>query len=585
MTVMKTKRISHALLFFLMLMFSVTLCAQPNLAGDWESELAVGDNVLPLVIHLSEKDGTQLGSLDSPSQGVYRMAMTKVEFDDQKLLFELSNLGIHYEGTLDSESATVVGKFIQGSVFDLTFNRVGDPTFAVSDSSDPDHVTGTWNGLIRIPDNPLAFVIHVSNESGQLTATGDSPDQSAFGIGIDEVSFENGTLTFTIEQLGVRYSGRMVADHSSIIGSFAQGGGEFKLVLGREEVKRELSARPQTPEPPFPYQAEEVSVSNDEAGITLAGTLTRPRDAAPRAVAVMITGSGAQDRDETLFRHKPFLVIADHLTRLGYAVLRMDDRGTGSSTGDFSTATSEDFVTDISAAVDYIYSRDDLVSESGRHRIGLIGHSEGGMIAPMLAAERDDLAFLVLLAGPGVPIHQLLSDQGYLISRATAGEIEGLDEARQRNQALYRAIGALSPETPITEEIRQMMRDNYAANGISDPEQQQIQLDRELETYDSPWFRFFLAYDPARYFSRVSTPLVAINGSVDLQVEVDSNLGGIRRMLESSGHDDYEIIRLDGLNHLFQSSETGATTEYAKLEETFSPRALMAISDWLGKRF
>ncbi len=556
-----------------------------DLSGSWQGELDAGGTILPLVLHLEEKDGKQIGSLDSPSQGAYGLPLTKVQFDDDSILIEISGMGIHYEADFRPDSGELVGTFIQGRPMPLTLARTEALAVDGSDSSDPVVITGTWQGLIAIPNTPLTFVLHISHEDGQYSATADSPDQGSMGLSISTVSFESGTVTFTSEDLGIEYEGTLLKDHSAIEGTFKQGGRAFKLIMTRDAVETTRTPRPQTPEGPFPYQVEVVTVDNQSADLTLAGTLTRPDGQAPLAVAVMITGSGPQDRDETLFRHKPFAVIADYLTRQGYAVLRMDDRGVGESTGDFSVATSEDFVTDIGAGVDYLMSRDDLKSANGRHRVGLIGHSEGGMVGPMLGAERDDLAFVIMMAGPGIMIPELLAEQIYLVQTVSGAEEAVISSQRARNQVLFEAIGALPADAPMGDNIRTMMRNDLTATGVTDREQQDTQIDRLLETYDTPWFRFFMAYDPARYLSRIEAPVLAFNGSVDLQVAAESNLAGLRQLFDGSDNPDVTITELAGLNHLFQASETGSISEYARLTESFSTTALSLMHDWLDARF
>lgn len=556
-----------------------------DLSGTWQGDLNAGGTILPLVVHLKEKDGQQIGSLDSPSQGAYDLPLTRVQFDEDSILIEISSMGIHYEASYQPESGALVGTFIQGQPMPLTLVRPEATAIEGTDSSDPADIVGTWQGVIAIPNTPLTFVIHIHHQDGQYQASGDSPDQGATDLPISSVTFESGQLNFTSEKLGVEYQGTMHQDLSAIEGTFKQGGGAFKLTLTRDAVETTQAPRPQTPEGPFPYQVETVTVANTAADLTLAGTLTRPENAAPLAVAVMITGSGPQDRDETLFRHKPFAIIADYLTREGYAVLRLDDRGVGESTGDFSAATSEDFVTDISAAVDYLLARDDLKSADGQHHVGLIGHSEGGMVGPMLAAERDDLAFVIMMAGPGAPITELLAEQIYLARKVGGGDEAVLAAQRTRNQAIFEAIASLPAEAPLSDEVQALMREDLAATGITDAEQQQTQIEQLLETYDTPWFRFFMRYDPADYIGRVTAPVLAFNGSVDLQVAADSNLGGLRTLFAQSKHEDVTITELEGLNHLFQASETGSVNEYARLTESFSPRALELMHDWLDQRF
>ncbi|WP_223786758.1 alpha/beta hydrolase family protein [Marinicella meishanensis] len=561
-----------------LLLWSWTVHAE--LAGDWEGVLEVNGMQLPLVLHLQQNDGVASGTLDSPAQGAMGMPMSRVEMDGARLLFELSAIGVHYEGQLDEANDTITGKFIQGGVFDLSFSRA-DANVAHSDSSDPAVLVGQWGGTVQIPGNPLSLVLHVKQSEGQLQASADSPDQNVTGLVVDAIGIEAGEVRFTMQALGVEFTGHLSEDEQTIDGDFKQQGLVFKLALTQGALPKQVYQRPQQPQAPFAYHVEDVVVENVTAGVQLAGTLTRPQDPQQvKAAAVMITGSGPQDRNETVFKHEPFWVIADHLAAQGYAVLRMDDRGVGDSTGDFKTATSADFVTDISAAVDYLQTRDDIPAD----KVGLIGHSEGGMIAPMLAAERDDLGFLILLAGPGIPITELLAEQKYLIAKTMGQDETTLQQQRADDLAFHQQLVKWAKRDDYSAQVSQYLKDDLAADGVS-AEQLQLAVDNHLKMVDTPWFRYFIAFDPAPYLAQVSTPLLALNGELDVQVAAESNLAGIERSLQAAQHPDFTIQALPQLNHLFQTSTTGATSEYVQIEETFAPAALQAMVNWLNKRY
>ncbi len=572
----------HIIPFFFISMFcSFAAWAQTDLSGDWEGVLDANGTKIPLVIHLHQADGKQSGSMDSPAQGAMGMPMTRVDFDQQDVTFELAAQGIHFDGQWDAESKTIKGNFIQGRVYEMSFKRVNTQPPAHSNSSDHKALLGQWGGVIEIPGNPLRFVLHITLDADNLKASADSPDQGAEGMAVDQITLDEGTVVFTMNNLGVKFTGLLSPDEQSISGDFNQGGLVFKLKLKRDELPQALYERPQEPQAPFAYHVEEVVVDNATAGIALAGTLTRPKDSKlTKAAAVMITGSGPQDRDENIFNHKPFKVIADHLTQQGYAVLRLDDRGVGGSGGNFSQATSEDFVTDISAAVDFLQQRADIPAD----KVGLIGHSEGGMIAPMLAAQRDDLAFIISLAGPGVPITELLAEQKYLIGQTMGQDETMLAAQKQKDLKFHAKLAELNGDTAYT----QVTKDHFTAalkEQFTDEAQLAVQVNNNLQAYDTPWFRFFIAYQPDKYWSQVKAPLLALNGEKDVQVAAQANLAGIQASLEQAGHQDFTIKALPDLNHLFQTAQTGAINEYNQISETFSPVALEVMSEWLNLRF
>ncbi|MFT4822793.1 MAG: alpha/beta superfamily hydrolase [Halioglobus sp.] len=552
-----------------------------DLSGDWEGVLEINEIEFPLIIHLMHKNGQPSGTLDSPAQGGMDIAMTDIEFGDDSLMFEIAEIGVFYEGHLDLATGLIEGSLIQGGAFKLSFSPIKIDTAEVTGSSDSKHLLGQWGGTVEIPGNPLSLVVHVTMDYDQLHATADSPDQEAAGIVVDTISLRSGKVVFTMEDLGVAFIGSMSKDQQTIQGDFNQLGRVFYLELVKGKSPKQAYQRPQEPQPPFRYHVENVVVNNTSANLELAGTLTRPKDVSTiKAAAVMITGSGAQDRDETILNHKPFWVIADYLAQQGYAVLRLDDRGVGESTGDFSQATTEDFVTDINAAVNFMQQRTDIPSD----KIGLIGHSEGGMIAPMLAAQRDDLSFIILLAAPGVPATELLAEQKYLIAKSTAHDEAGLLDQRAKDLVLHQRMAAWSSDDDFKAKVSA-----YVKASLKDQTTNEAYIISEinniLKAYNTPWFRYFIAYEPAKYLSQVKVPLLALNGEYDVQVEAESNLMGIEAVLKKIEHKDFTIRTLPKLNHLFQTSDTGSTSEYVLLTESFSPMALQAMSDWLNQRF
>jgi len=331
---------------------------------------------------------------------------------------------------------------------------------------------------------------------------------------------------------------------------------------------------------PYPYKEEEVTYKNKDAGISLAGTLTLPSGDAPFPAVLLITGSGPQDRNETIYNHRPFLLLADYLTRQGIAVLRVDDRGVGKSTEGFSQATSEDFASDVLAGIEYLKAR----KEINPKQIGLIGHSEGGLIAPMIAAKSPDVAFIILMAGTGLTGEEILYLQGALIFRAMGVSEEDIIKKCQFNEKIFSVLKEEEDSEIAEERLRQMFMEDWEK--MSDEEKEQIgdpeaYLKAQLQSLLSPWLKFFLTYDPKPTLSKVKCPVLAINGEKDLQVPPKENLSAIEEALKAGGNQNYTIKEIPNLNHLFQTTQTGVPSEYAKIEETISPVALKIISDWI----
>ena len=431
---------------------------------------------------------------------------------------------------------------------------------------------GTWIGTLDAAGQALRLVFHIErDESGDLSGTLDSPDQGAYGLRLSTVKEENGAVRFAIASLVGEYTGRVSEDGSGLEGQWAQGGASFPLDLERTDEATLAPERPQEPKPPFPYEAADLEFDNPEAGVRLAGTLTIPAGDPPHPAVVLISGSGPQDRDETVFAHRPFLVLADYLTRRGIAVLRYDDRGIGESTGDFRAATTPDFASDALAAVAYLKTR----SEVAPDRIGLLGHSEGAIVAPMAANQSDDVTFAVLLACTGVDGRDLLVMQAMAINRA-AGVSEAETEQRSVVQKrLLDVVAEAENDSLAAEQARAIM----AEAGLTGEA-----AEAQVRALLSPWMKYFLVYDPIPELLEMSIPVLALNGEKDTQVPPSQNFGPVEAALREGGNPDVTAEVLPGLNHLFQTAETGSPTEYAGIEETMSPLALEMIADWITAR-
>ena len=441
-------------------------------------------------------------------------------------------------------------------------------------------ITDKWMGVLKISTVELRIVFKINeNEDGSLKALLDSPDQGAFGISVNSVIYNDPNVKFVVPSVAGFFEGKFEQD--SIVGTWNQGGSSLPLTLNRSgEI--EPPKRPQEPEAPLPYIEEDVSYENKEAGLTLAGTFTYPENTDNLPVVILISGSGPQNRDEELLGHKPFLVLADHLTRNGIGVLRFDDRGIGKSTGDFTSATTEDFVSDAIAGIEYLKTR----REVDQDKIGLIGHSEGGLIAPLAAVQHDDVDFIVMMAGPGMSGKEILRLQTALIMRAQGVDEESITKEVDLAMRLYDIVINEKDSLAARQKIWKVFDSRYA--GMTEEEKTQTgnpdnYFNQQLNILLSPWFRFFLEYDPYETLTKVDIPVLAINGEKDLQVPPKENISLIEKALKEGGNKNYKVVELKGLNHLFQEAETGSPNEYAKIEQTISPEALNIITDWIKK--
>jgi pimeloyl-ACP methyl ester carboxylesterase len=377
--------------------------------------------------------------------------------------------------------------------------------------------------------------------------------------------------------------GKFNAARSEIDGEWQQGGESLPLTLHRQAQEPQLG-RPQEPNRPYPYKEEEIVFRNDDPGLQFTGTLTVPPGEGPHAAVVLISGSGAQDRDESIMGHRPFLVLADHLTRNGIAVLRFDDRGVGGSGGDVISATTRDFAGDALAAVGFLKSRPEIAAG----RIGLAGHSEGALVAPLVAAQSEDIAFLVLLAAPGLTGEEIIYLQSAALVRAMGAEEEVVAANRELQQRMFAIVKEEGDdqrarqrlETLRKEMLERMTPEQRQAAGVSE----ESPLGEQERMLLTPWFRFFLTYDPVPALSKVRCPVLAIIGENDLQVPPDENLPRVERALQRGGNPDFKVLRAARLNHLLQTSETGLPLEYARIEETIAPAALEEISGWIQER-
>lgn len=443
-------------------------------------------------------------------------------------------------------------------------------------------IEGNWLSTLEFSGVKLRLVLKITKTGDGFTAKLDSIDQGAKDLPIDSITKQGNSVSFSAAQFGMSYEGTLNEKGDEISGTFRQGGGSTPLVFRRISEVPKIS-RSQDPQKPYPYAEEEVSYKNPKDNVKLAGTLTLPRGEGKHPAVILITGSGGQDRDETVAGHRPFLVLADYLTRKGIAVLRVDDRGIGGSGGGSLSETSEDFAGDVLAGIEYLKTR----KEINPKQIGLIGHSEGGMIAPIAAARSKDVAFIVMLSGLGQTGEELLLTQLALLQKAGGQKPEAIAQAVDFQKSLY-AIIKSEPDNRLAEQkINEMLAKRKGK--MNERELKEFALvETELKTHLplmlSSWYRYFLSYNPRPTLEKVKVPVLALNGENDLQVAWKENLDLIAAALKAGNNKDFTVKSFPKLNHLFQTSQTGGLEEYGKIEETIAPAVLETIADWILKR-
>ncbi len=458
------------------------------------------------------------------------------------------------------------------------------------------NITGKWQGSIEINNQKIPIVFHFYKDStGKLLGKWDSPSQNANNLPCSDVTVNNDSLFIGIKLISGFYDGKFITP-DSVEGMWHQGQGQLTLNISKtsDDAAFKLPNRPQTPVPPFDYDVQNIVYANADKSMEYGATFTKP-NLSPLAsttnkkypAVLLITGSGKQDRDENISDHKPFAVIADYLTKRGIAVLRVDDRDMGQTTGSFDSASSEDFAKDVEAGINYLKSRNDVDLK----HIGLIGHSEGGMIAPMVAARDKDVSFIVLLAGPGVSGAVVNDYQNVEPMKKAGYDSLVITRFLLLHHALIRASTSSTNEDAYKKDVSKLYYDwkkNQSPETLKvlikgSDEEVISSLERSYGTFHSPWWKFFLAHDPAKTLEKLSIPVLALNGEKDIQVDPDLNLPEIEAALKKSKSKNYKTIELPGLNHLFQHCTKCTVAEYGELEESFSPEVLKIMGDWIEK--
>jgi pimeloyl-ACP methyl ester carboxylesterase len=546
------------------------------LEGDWSGVLQVGETQLHLVLHLSkDTHGEWHAAVDSPDQAVYGMEASKVTRSEDTLRFELTSVGAQFQGKILPDRKMIRGLWEQGGTgLPLRFEKRAAGAEERFTAGSVSKVEGTWQGAIETGNMRMRLQLHLSHdEKGQLTAAVDSLDQGIQGIPASHVTERAGQVKFELPAFGAEYNGAVSASKNEITGHWNQNGNLETLDFRRSDKILELR-RPQNPAKPYPYKEEEVSFAAGDGRLTLAATLTLPQGAGPFPAALLVGGSGPNDRDETIAGHKPFLVLADSLTKRGIAVLRYDKRGIAKSTGNYADATMENFTQDAQAAFGYLKSR----KEVDLKRLGIIGHSEGGILGALVATRSNDLNWMVLLATPATTGERTLLRQSELIARAGGLAEEQITRSLEFDRKAYAAVREEKDAAALERRLRTLV--DQSGLGAAMPP---AALQAQIRMMSSPWFREFLDYDPAPALEKLKCPVLALSGDRDLQVDSTENVPLLRKAYESSGNKDFMVVEIEGVNHLFQKAQSGSPALYGAIEETIAPEILTAVGNWVSK--
>ncbi len=540
----------------------------------WEGILDTENRKLLMKFEFHNDEGNWTGTLHSPDEGHIEIPIPKMEITEGQLEFVAPQVKAKFSGKLSDNGSMATGQWTQNGIdVDFVIRKV--------DSLNLPKLKEYWQGTLNAGGTKLKLGLKIfETADGELIAKLDSYSQGVTGI---PLKFEQAGQQYLFSQATMRmtYEAEVGADRKNLSGTFVQMGNEFPLEMERmAENSEPVANRPQNPQGPFPYKITQVTYENETGNVTLGGTLTTPNGEGPFPAAILISGSGSQDRDETIFEHKPFWVIADYLSRHGIAILRFDDRGVGESTGSelLATSTSQDFAQDVQAGIDFLKTQANIDST----KIGLIGHSEGGLIAPMVATQGDDVAFIISLAGTGIDGGKILTSQIRAAQEASGVDPELVD-------AVGLLTGQLVEKVYADETVNQALMLELADKIANDmPEETAALLKMEAKSMHKmaalPWMKYFIKYDPAGAWKKVGCPVLALNGEKDLQVLAELNLPAIENALQEGGNPNFKILKLPNLNHLFQETEgPGLASEYGVLEQTFSPAALKAMSDWLDQ--
>lgn len=570
------KRISTALTLTVCMLTSHS-SAQSTLVGDWKGMIGPKSIKLGVIVKIKQENGNISGTIDIPAQRIkdYKLKFSKKS--NTGAIFSIEGKGMNGNPTFNAtiNKNTMEGQFLQsGKTIPFKLEKITQikkpPIVQVPVIK---KYLGSWQGSVK--GTGLDVSVTFKNEAGMMKGEIHIPTQSFKG----ELKIQSATqdkIVFSIPNIpgNPTFDGQ-IAD-KQLIGKFIQSGKSFDFQLKPSDGSPTLK-RPQEPKPPYPYLEKEVTYKN--GNITLAGTLTKPKTGGPFTAVLMITGSGPQDRNETLLGHKPFLVIADHLTRAGYAVLRVDDRGVGGSSGDNSDVTYDDFANDILAGVQFLKAQPDI------KKIGVFGHSEGGYTGPIAANKSKDIDFVIMMAGPTVSGAEVLKKQTQVIMKA-----QGKDQ-----KAIQKQIGSLEKNISLIkkqdyDKLKKLITEQATQNNQSLPAKKRLnkkdleqQIQVSFEYFKSRWFRAFLLHEPQPFLEKLNVPVLAFFGDKDLQVPPSQSVPPLKQALANKK--DVTIKVFPSLNHLMQKANIGLADEYGQIEETINPEVLKLVTDWLKKRF
>ncbi len=588
---MKSLLILFKASFVLSALLAAALVSAAPPAGLWKGALKIPGSDLAIQVALDRsEEGVWSGTIDIPAQGLNGFALANVEVGEFAVGFAMHGIPgtPTFKGLYEADKKRISGDFMQGGQqlkFELEFASKEGESVSVSEKGIPgEGIGGEWFGELDAGPMVLRLALHMkSSPEGDLSGSMDSLDQAAEGIVIDVATYEEGTFKYSIHRIGGSYEGELNEDGSELKGTWKQGGQAMPLTFRRVEKPFALN-RPQEPVGPFPYEEREVRFRNEVDGISLAGTFVVPEGEGTFPTVVFFSGSGPQDRDESLVGHRPFAVIADVLARRGIASLRFDDRGVGGSEGDLMNSVTSSFANDAIAAIRFLEAQTEVDLDA----LGLIGHSEGGLVGPMVAVKDKQLDYLILLAPPGESLDKLLLRQS-----ADALRLRGVDEELilqlQRDSAgdmvLIKDLN-LSQEELITKlrERAELVKANYEEGVLEELGLTDAVFEQSLRLVSTKWFRSLMNIDPVVYLDQVSIPTLALFGEKDVQVAAQVNADVLQASFYRSGNKEASVKIQPNLNHLFQNCETGSMEEYGQIEETFDVETLGLIGDWILQR-
>lgn len=548
------------------------------LPGTWQGTLTTPSGGLRVVVQIEDRGGALSAVMRSPDQGGGDIALEMTRSDAGHLAFHAPSLDGSFDGAWSDSLRAWGGTWSQsGYELPLVLRRA-------SARATIDGLDGTWEGAVEREGKRLRLVLHVTTDADGTTARFDAPDAGASGLEVRDLARDKDRVRFIVAVTRAEFDGHLSEEGDVLTGEWRFPGRPVTEVTLRRADREQgamrgdagdASARTSI-DAPAPYRSLEVRIENPRsAGVALAGTLTLPDGRGPFPAAVLVSGSGAEDRDESLFGHRPFAVLADYLSRRGIAVLRTDDRGVGGSSGVYSQATPRDLAGDIGAAVAFLEERDDIDPRA----VGVIGHSEGGLDAAIAASEDAAIDFVVLLAAPGVPMRRVLLDQHRALGASLGVDTAQLDRAEPVLASVFDAIAGASTDDEAATRMRALLTPSAReALGIEGDSGELF-----VQQMARSGIRHSLLLDPAEFVAQVRVPVLAIGGSLDLQVDAARNLAALRAAL--AGNRDATVLELPGINYMLQTARTGALAEYAEIAEAVAPVMMETVAAWIEGRF